>query len=74
MTPFTDLKNEGGWVLNAEVSDEFEAATIDEDKWYVVGKFKDGKPFYTHPDLPNKKVWTGRAPSQFSGRNYRCGR
>ncbi|AUC20671.1 glycoside hydrolase [Polaribacter sejongensis] len=69
--PFSDLTNTGNWVLNTDASDEFEDDTIDEDKWYIVGKFKDGKPFYKHPDLPNKKVWKGRAPSQFSGRNYR---
>ncbi|MGJ8743992.1 family 16 glycosylhydrolase [Polaribacter sp.] len=70
--PFSDPTNSGNWVLNTDVSDEFDAKTIDEDKWYIVGKFdKDGKPFYKHPDLPNKKVWKGRAPSQFSGRNYR---
>ncbi|TXE10144.1 family 16 glycosylhydrolase [Seonamhaeicola algicola] len=69
--PFSDQENEGKWVLNTEVSDEFDAHKIDENRWYIVGKFKDGKPFYKHPDLPNKKVWKGRAPSQFSGRNYR---
>ncbi|SDR69671.1 Glycosyl hydrolases family 16 [Polaribacter sp. KT25b] len=69
--PFSDPENSGNWVLNADVSDEFEDDKIDEDKWYIVGKFKDGKPFYKHPDKPNKKVWKGRAPSQFSGRNYR---
>lgn len=69
--PFSDQENKGGWLLNEEVSDEFDAKEIDEDRWYIVGKFKDGKPFYKHPDKPNKKVWTGRAPSQFSGRNYR---
>jgi beta-glucanase (GH16 family) len=69
--PFSDQNNTGNWVLNTDSSDEFEAETIDEDKWYIVGKFKNGKPFYKHPDLPNKKVWKGRAPSQFSGKNYR---
>ncbi|WP_241664841.1 family 16 glycosylhydrolase [Seonamhaeicola maritimus] len=69
--PQTDKENKGGWVLNTEVSDEFDAETIDEDRWYIVGKFKNGKPFYKHPDKPNKKVWKGRAPSQFSGKNYR---
>ena len=69
--PLSDPTNTGNWVLNTDASDEFEDDTIDEDKWYIVGKFKDGKPFYKHPDLPNKKVWKGRAPSQFSGRNYR---
>jgi beta-glucanase (GH16 family) len=69
--PFSDPNNKGEWKLREDISDEFDAKAIDENKWYIVGKFKDGKPFYIHPDLPNKKVWTGRAPSQFSGRNYR---
>ena len=69
--PVSDLNNTGDWKLNTEVSDEFDGSVMDEDKWYIVGKFENGKPFYKHPDKPNKKVWTGRAPSQFSGRNYR---
>lgn len=69
--PISDLENKGKWILNKEVSDEFNSNEIDENRWYIVGKFKDGKPFYKHPDKPQKKVWTGRAPSQFSGRNYR---
>lgn len=69
--PLSDPNNQGDWVLNTDVSDEFNASEIDEDRWYIVGKFKKGKPFYKHPDKPNKKVWKGRAPSQFSGRNYR---
>nr|WP_237742368.1 family 16 glycosylhydrolase [Gayadomonas joobiniege] len=69
--PLTDPQNTGAWVLNEQVSDEFDGDTLDENKWYIVGKFEDGKPVYKHPDKPNKKVWKGRAPSQFSGRNYR---
>jgi hypothetical protein len=69
--PFSDKENKGNWKLRTDVSDEFDGDEIDEDKWYIVGKFKNGKPFYKHPDLPNKKVWKGRQPSQFSGRNYR---
>ncbi len=69
--PYSDPENQGGWIYNTEVSDEFEDATIDENRWYIVGKFEDGKPVYKHPDKPQKKVWKGRAPSQFSGRNYR---
>ncbi|WP_144213048.1 family 16 glycosylhydrolase [Shewanella donghaensis] len=69
--PYSDPMNEGSWTLNTEVSDEFEADTLDEDRWYIVGKFENGKPVYKHPDKPNKKVWKGRAPSQFSGKNYR---
>jgi len=69
--PFSDPSNSGNWELNKDVSDEFEAPNIDQDKWYIVGKFENGQPVYKHPDFPNKKVWKGRAPSQFSGRNYR---
>lgn len=71
LLPYTDQENKGNWELNPYVSDEFDDNEIDEKKWYIVGKFKDGEPFYKHPDKPNKKVWKGRAPSQFSGRNYR---
>ncbi len=69
--PLSDPLNKGNWVLNTEVSDEFEGETVDEEKWYIVGKFENGKPVYKDPDHPNRKVWIGRAPSQFSGRNYR---
>lgn len=69
--PLSDPDNEGGWIYNAEVSDEFNDAKVNEDRWYIVGKFEDGKPTYKHPDKPQKKVWKGRAPAQFSGRNYR---
>ncbi len=71
VVPFSDPQNSGKWVLNTDVSDEFDASTIDENKWYIVGKFENGKPVYKDPDYPNRKVWKGRAPSQFSGRNYR---
>ena len=69
--PFSDPENKGNWVLNTEATDEFEAPVIDENRWYIVGKFENGKPVYKDPDFPNKRVWKGRAPSQFSGRNYR---
>lgn len=69
--PASDPNNKHGWVLNEEVSDEFEGTEVDEDRWYIVGKFEDGKPVYKDPDFPDREVWIGRAPSQFSGRNYR---
>ncbi|WP_339882629.1 family 16 glycosylhydrolase [Polaribacter vadi] len=69
--PFSDPNNKGDWKLREDISDEFDGKTIDEDKWYIVGKFENGVPVYKDPDYPNKKVWKGRAPSQFSGRNYR---
>lgn len=69
--PLSDPENTGGWTYNTDVSDEFNGTEVNEDRWYIVGKFEGGKPFYRHPDKPSKKVWKGRAPSQFSGRNYR---
>jgi hypothetical protein len=69
--PLSDPANKGGWVYNTEVSDEFEEPEVNEERWFIVGKFKNGKPEYVHPDDPEKWVWKGRAPSQFSGRNYR---
>lgn len=69
--PASDQANAGGWILNDSVSDEFNGTEVNEERWYIVGKFEDGKPVYKHPDKPDKAVWKGRAPSQFSGRNYR---
>ncbi|MBK1880057.1 family 16 glycosylhydrolase [Pelagicoccus mobilis] len=69
--PLSDPNNEGGWILNTVVSDEFEEADLDEDRWFIVGKFENGKPVYKDPDHPDREVWIGRAPAQFSGRNYR---
>ncbi|GIZ08866.1 T9SS type A sorting domain-containing protein [Flavobacterium sp. UMI-01] len=58
--PLTDPVNAGGWVLNTEVSDEFEATQLDETKWLVQGR--DGVFQSNH---------RGRAPSQFSVNNFR---
>ncbi len=55
--PFSDQKNEGGWVLNKEISDEFEGTTIDTTKWFVEGQ--NGEYY----------IWKGRAPSQFVPHN-----
>ncbi len=35
--PASDPTNEGGWVLNPDLSDEFNGALIDHDKWLVQG-------------------------------------
>ena len=56
--PLSDQENSGNWVLNAEMSDEFEVSVLDEDKWQIQGK--DG--FY-------RSNFIGRAPSQFSVNN-----
>lgn len=55
--PFSDLENTGGWVLNNEISDEFDGTTIDTIKWFVEGQNGD---YY---------IWKGRAPSQFAPHN-----
>ena len=51
--PYSDPENEGSWVLNEEVSDEFEGTSIDTTKWFVEGQNGD---YY---------IWKGRAPSQY---------
>ncbi|WP_165732669.1 family 16 glycosylhydrolase [Polaribacter sp. 20A6] len=55
--PFSDQENKGGWILNEEISDEFEGTEIDTTKWFVEGQNGD---YY---------IWKGRAPSQYAPHN-----
>ncbi|MGJ8743975.1 family 16 glycosylhydrolase [Polaribacter sp.] len=55
--PFSDQKNEGGWVLNENLSDEFKGTEIDTVKWFVQGL---NDHYY---------IWKGRAPAQFVPHN-----
>ena len=55
--PFSDQENTGGWVLNTELSDDFNGKEIDTVKWFVEGRNGD---YY---------IWKGRAPSQFVPHN-----
>lgn len=55
--PFSDQNNEGGWILNEAISDEFEGAEIDTTKWFVEGQ--QGQYY----------IWKGRPPSQFAPHN-----
>lgn len=55
--PKSDPENKSGWVLNPNVSDEFNGKKVDQLKWYVQGKNQE---FY---------IWKGRAPSQFAPHN-----
>ncbi|AUC20660.1 glycoside hydrolase [Polaribacter sejongensis] len=55
--PFSDQQNEGGWVLNEALSDEFKGTEIDTVKWFVEGL---NDKYY---------IWKGRAPSQFVAKN-----
>lgn len=57
--PASDPNNEGGWVLNEEISDEFEGKELDRNKWFIEGENGD---YY---------IWKGRAPSQFVPHNVR---
>jgi beta-glucanase (GH16 family) len=56
--PFSDQQNSGNWVLNTEISDEFEAATLDEDQWLIQGR--NGQ---------YQSNFIGRVPAQFSTDN-----
>ena len=55
--PFSDPENKGEWVLNEDISDEFEGTEIDTTKWFVEGQNGD---YY---------IWKGRAPSQYAPHN-----
>lgn len=55
--PYSDLENKDGWVLNTEISDEFEGTKIDTAKWFIEGQNGD---YY---------IWKGRAPSQYAPHN-----
>ncbi|WP_239692709.1 family 16 glycosylhydrolase [Microbulbifer mangrovi] len=57
--PASDPTNQGGWVLNEMVSDEFNGDSLDKDKWFVEGENGD---YY---------IWKGRAPSQFAPHNVK---
>ncbi|WP_346882695.1 Ig-like domain-containing protein [uncultured Algibacter sp.] len=59
-TPFTDPSNSGGWILNPDLSDEFEGGSIDETKFLLQGRNDE-----------YRSNWIGRAPSQFSPDNAR---
>lgn len=58
--PLTDPGNTGNWKLNADISDEFEAAFIDTEKWFIQGT-----------DSVYKSNFVGHAPAHFSTANVR---
>ena len=55
--PASDPLNRGGWILNEELSDEFEETELNKEKWFVEGQNGD---YY---------IWKGRPPSQFAPHN-----
>ncbi|HUT94852.1 MAG TPA: family 16 glycosylhydrolase [Thermoguttaceae bacterium] len=58
--PASDPDNAGGWILNEDMSDEFEGRELNASKWLVQGT--DGE---------YRSQFIGRAPSQFSTKNVR---
>ena len=58
--PLSDQKNDGGWVLNTQMSDEFEGEVLDQNKWLIQGT-----------NGVYQSNFHGRAPSQFSTNNVR---
>lgn len=59
VNPASDPENKGDWVLNEEISDEFDGTELDTNKWFIEGQNGD---YY---------IWKGRAPSQFVPHNVR---
>ena len=55
--PASDPMNKDGWVLNEEISDEFDGKALDKKKWFIEGQDGD---YY---------IWKGRPPSQFVPHN-----
>lgn len=56
--PLSDPKNTGRWILNSDISDEFDNEHLNEEKWLIQGK-----------NGVYKSNFIGRAPSQFSIHN-----
>lgn len=58
--PFSDSNNTENWVLNTDLTDEFEGKNLDETKWLIQGR-----------NGVYQSNFKGRAPSQFSTENVR---
>lgn len=58
--PLSDPNNEGSWILNETLSDEFNGTELNKTKWWILGE---------NDDYRNK--WKGRAPGQFAAHNVR---
>lgn len=58
--PHSDPTNTGTWALNTDISDEFDSAMLDQNKWLIQGT-----------DGVYQSNFIGRAPSQFSTDNAR---
>ncbi|MGA9638897.1 T9SS type A sorting domain-containing protein [Flavobacterium sp.] len=58
--PASDPNNTQGWIANNDLSDEFNAATLDKTKWWILGENGD-----------YRSKWKGRAPGQFIPQNVK---
>lgn len=58
--PVSDAANNAGWILNSEMSDEFNDGELDKSKWWILGENND----YRHK-------WKGRAPGQYVPHNVK---
>ncbi|CAH8284284.1 putative secreted protein (Por secretion system target) [Mariniflexile fucanivorans] len=58
--PLSDPTNSGNWTINSNISDEFDASVLNENKWLIQGR---NGVFQSN--------FKGRAPSQFSTNNVR---
>ena len=56
--PLSDQQNTGNWILNTEISDEFEATALNENQWLIQGR--NGQ---------YQSNFIGRSPAQFSTEN-----
>lgn len=58
--PASDPSNNDGWILNTEMSDEFDGDSLDKSKWWILGE---------NGNYRNK--WKGRAPGQYASHNVK---
>lgn len=58
--PASDPSNNDGWILNTEMTDEFNGTELDKSKWWILGE---------NGNYRNK--WKGRAPGQYAAHNVK---
>ncbi|WP_075591140.1 T9SS type A sorting domain-containing protein [Labilibacter marinus] len=58
--PMSDPRNSGNWILNENISDEFNGTELDKSKWWILGENND-----------YRSKWKGRAPGQFAAHNVK---
>ncbi|GJM64287.1 family 16 glycosylhydrolase [Persicobacter diffluens] len=58
--PLSDPENNANWILNENLSDEFNGEELDKTKWWILGENND-----------YRSKWKGRAPGQFAPHNVK---